>query len=111
MLNPYEIMYDAKMTVYRWQPVEVDGYTKHQKVAVVTGRRCRYSSSGQTEIGTPNPAIQNKHLLFCSLDTDIQEGDLAEITLRTGKVVKVKVGECHPYTYQWQCRVERDEDA
>ncbi len=111
MLNPYELMYDAKMTVYRWQEVDVDGFTKHQKVAIITGRKCRYSSSGQTEVGVPNPGIQNKHLLFCGLDADIREGDLAEITLRNGKVVNVKIGECHPYTYQWQCRVERDEDA
>lgn len=111
MLNPYELMYDACMNVYRHQEVETDGYTEHKPVLVVADRACRYSSSGQTGIGTPNPEIKNKHTLFCGLDVDIQEGDLVEITLRKGKVVKVTLGECHPYTYQWQCEVERVEDA
>ena len=34
MYNPYAVMYDAKMTVKRWQDVETDGYTKQQAVEV-----------------------------------------------------------------------------
>lgn len=46
MYNPYEAMYDATMDVYRWQEIEVDGFTKHKTVKISTGRPCRYSSSG-----------------------------------------------------------------
>ena len=79
MYNPYAVMYDAKMTVKRWQDVELDGYTKHK--------------------------------LFCGLDEDVWEGDLVEITLRTGKMVEVTLGECHPYSFQWQCEIKRDDNA
>lgn len=111
MLNPYAVMYDAKMDVYRFVDVEVDGITKQARVAVSTGRPCRYSSSGQVSAGAPNPAIINSNKLFCGLEEDIREGDQLLITLRTGKVIEVDVGECHPYTYQWQCEIKRDDNA
>ena len=93
MYNPYSVMYDAKMAVRRWQDVEADGYTKQQAVEIAKDRPCRYSSSGQVSTGTPNPAIQNSHKLFCGLDEDVREGDLIEITLRTGKLVEATLGE------------------
>ena len=111
MYNSYAVMYDAKMTVQRWQDIETDGYTKQQAVEVARDRPCRYSSSGQVSVGAPNPAIQNSHTLFCGLDEDVREGDLVEITLRTGKTVGVTLGECHPYRFQWQCEVKREDNA
>lgn len=111
MYNPYEAMYDATMDVYRWQEVEVDGFTKQKTVKISTGRPCRYSSSGQVATGSPAPSIQNSHKLFCGLEEDIREGDRIVITLRTGKTIEVSLGECHPYTYQWQCEIKRDDDA
>lgn len=111
MFNPYAVMYDAKMDVYRWQKVETDNITKPVKTKVAQNRPCRYSSSGQTAAGAPNPSIQNSHKLFCGLDEDIREGDQLLITLRTGKVVEVDLGECHPYTYQWQCEIKRDDNV
>lgn len=111
MFNPYAVMYDAKMTVKRWQETEKDGFTKYELVPVAAGRPCRYSSSGQVQTGTPNPSIQNSYKLFCGLDEDVQEGDQLVITMRTGKTVEVALGECHPYTYQWQCEVKRDDNA
>ena len=111
MINPYAAMYDARMDVYRWQSVKVDGITKQKKLPVSTGRPCRYSSSGQTAIGTPNPSIQNSHKLFCGLNEDVKEGDHLVVTLRGDKVIEVDLGECHPYTYQWQCEIKRDDNA
>lgn len=111
MLNPYAVMYDARMDVYRWQNIDVDGFAKQQKVLIASGKKCRYSSSGQAATGSPNPSIQNSHKLFCGLDEDVKEGDHLVITLRTGKTIEVNLGECHPYTYQWQCEVKRDDNA
>lgn len=111
MYNPYAVMYDARMDVYRWQDVEKDGITKQEMAPVFIGHPCRYSSSGQVSAGTPNPSIINSHKLFCGLNEDIQEGDHLVITLRTGKVVEVDLGECHPYTHQWQCEIKRDDNA
>ena len=53
MRNPYARMYDAKMDVYRWTDVAIDGITKQVRAAVATGRPCRYSSSGQVSTGAP----------------------------------------------------------
>ena len=36
---------------------------------------------------------------------------MVTVQLRTGKILELSVGECHPYTYQWQCEVKRDDDA
>lgn len=111
MVNPYARMYDAQMDVYRWKDVEEDGITKHTKAAVAMGRPCRYSSSGQASTGMPSPSIVNSHKLFCGLEEDVREGDRLLITLRTGKTVDADLGECHPYTYQWQCEIKRDDNA
>jgi hypothetical protein len=104
-------MYDARMDVYRWQDVEVDGFTRKQKVLGASDRPCRYSSSGQVATGAPNPSVQNSHKLFCGLEEDIREGDHLVVTLRIGRQIEVDLGECHPYTYQWQCEIRRDDNA
>lgn len=109
MGNPYARMYDARMDIYRWDDIEVNGITKHKKRPVDANRPCRYSSSGQVPAGAPDASIQNSHKLFCGLNEDVKEGDHLVITLRTGKVVEVDLGECHPYTYQWQCEIKRDD--
>ena len=59
----------------------------------------------------PNPSVQNSHKLFCGLEEDVREGDRIVVTLRTEKTVELTLGECHPYTYQWQCEVKRDDNA
>lgn len=111
MLNPYEVMYDARMTVQRWREVEKGGYIRNELFTVGENIPCRYSSSGQAAVGTPNPSIQNSHTLFCGLEVDVQEGDRITVTMRTGKTVDLTLGECHPYTYQWQCEVKREDNA
>lgn len=111
MLNPYAVMYDARMDIYRWGAVEKDNITTQEKKILFSNRPCRYSSSGQVMVGSTTPTIQNSHKLFCGIEEDIQEGDSLIITLRTGKIVEVDVGECHPYTYQWQCEIKRDDTA
>ena len=111
MLNPYEVMYDAKMDIYRCLEVMDGEFTKHEPVLIASGRKCRYSSSGQVSRGEPHPLINNSHKLFCGLYEDIREGDHVIITLQNGKSVTADLGECHPYTYQWQCEVKRDDEA
>lgn len=32
MVNPYAVMYDARMTVRRWQDAEKDGFTTHEAI-------------------------------------------------------------------------------
>ncbi|MEG0565827.1 MAG: hypothetical protein RR590_06355, partial [Hungatella sp.] len=81
------------------------------KSPVVVGISCRYSSSGQVGTGAPNPSIANSHKLFCGINEDVKEGDQLLVTFKNGKVIEVSLGECHPYTYQWQCEIKRDDNA
>ncbi len=111
MINPYAVMYDARMTVQRWREAEKGGYIRNELFTVGENILCRYSSSGQAAVGTPNPSIQNSHTLFCGLEADVQEGDRITVTMHTGKTVELTLGECHPYTYQWQCEVKREDNA
>lgn len=109
MINPYAVMYDARMDIYRYVEEEINNITTHGRKLVASERPCRYSSSGQAITQGIASGIINKHKLFCGLNEDIKEGDHLVITLRNGKKIEVDLGECNPYTWQWQCEVERND--
>ena len=110
MFNPYEVMYDSTMDVYRYQGTKDEaGFDISAEVCVAPGIKCRYSVSGQNNAGAPVPNVQSGNQLFCGLGVDIREGDKVVVTLRTGQQVTLRTGEIHPYSFQYQCRVERCE--
>ena len=111
MYNPYAITYDATMAIYRYQDVTADGYTDKAEKLIAEDVRCRYSLSGQSLTGSPAPDLNANNQLFCGLDTDVKEGDRVEVILRNGQKISLQVGEVHPYSFQYQCRVERREKA
>lgn len=112
MFNPYEVMYDSVMDVYRYQDKKDDaGFDASGESLVASSVKCRYSISSQGAAGSPVPSLQAANQLFCGLETDIREGDKVVVALRNGHKVKLRVGEAHPYGFQYQCRVERDEKA
>lgn len=110
MFNPYEVMYDSTMDVYRYQDAKDEaGFDTSAKVCVASGIKCRYSVSGQNNASSLVPSVQSSNQLFCGLEVDIREGDKVVVTLQTGHQITLRVGEIHPYSFQYQCRVERDE--
>ena len=110
MINPYEMMYDSRMDVYRYQDVtDGDGFDTSGETCVASDIKCRYSISAQNNAGVPVPGVQTSNQLFCGLDIDIRESDKVIVTLRSGQQVALRVGEVHPYSFQYQCRVERNE--
>lgn len=112
MYNPYERMYDAKMDVYRYLPVtDDDGFETNQESRVIEGAKCRYSISSQTTADNGVPVIVSTAQLFCSIEQDMKPGDKVIVTTRKGDPVTVKLGECHPYRFQWQCKIEKDGKA
>lgn len=111
MYNPYTLMYDAVMDIYRYTDAEADGYTDKTEKLAASGVKCRYSLSGQSITGSPEPSLRADNQLFCDRDTDIKEGDRVEVTLRDGSKISLQVGEVHPYSFQYQCRVERKTTA
>lgn len=112
MYNPYERMYDATMDVYRYISGEDDdGFETNIESKVIVGAKCRYSISSQTTADNGVPVIISMAQLFCGIEYDLKPGDKVVITLRKGEPVTVKLGECHPYRFQWQCKIEKDEKA
>ena len=112
MLNPYAVMYDSTMEVYRSErATDSAGFDSSEEYCIASGVRCRYSISGQSNATLPVPSLQASNQLFCGLETDIRAGDKVVVTMRTGQQVTLRVGEVHPYSFQYQCRVERDEKA
>lgn len=112
MYNPYERMYDATMDVYRYgDDVDGDGYTTSQPGKVIDGAKCHYSISSQTIADNGVPIIISTAQLFCGIEHDMKPGDKVIVTLRKGTPITVKLGECHPYRFQWQCKIEKDGKA
>lgn len=111
MYNPYAAMYDAVMDIYRYIDAEEDGYNDKSEKSVAREVKCRYSLSGQSLTDSPVPTLLANNQLFCGLDTDIKEGDRVEVTMRNGQKLSLQVGEVHPYSLQYQCRVERKAKA
>ena len=66
-------------------------------------------SQYQVNTGSTCLLCQASNQLFCGLKTDIREGDKAVVMLRSGQSIVLRIGEVHPYSFQYQCRAERDE--
>ena len=112
MINPYQCMYESTMDIYRYtNGTDAGGFDTEEESLVATGVSCRYSISGQSTTGSPVPSVAASNQLFCGLDVDIKEGDKVLVTMRDGQTIRLQVGEVHPFRYQYQCRVERDEKA
>lgn len=111
MINPYAVMYDARMSLYRYEQKQNGYLTAGEKKLMYENIPCRLSITSQTVLQEPMAAVRNNQQIFCGIDTDIREGDCVIVTLRTGKKVELVIGECQPYTYQWQCKARRDDNA
>ena len=111
MLNPYAIMYDSTMDIYRHIEKKDGAFDQSDEVLVSSGIKCRYSISEQNIVGSPVPSLNGTNQLFCGLGTNIKSGDNLIVTMRTGKTAELTVGDVHPYSFQYQCEVEKRENA
>ena len=109
MYNPYAVMYDATMDLYGWADATLGNLNRKTRAKKAEGIPCRYSFSGGVMAGTPAPELIKQNILFCGRECSPAAGDEAEITLRDGSTVKVRIGEVRPYLFQWQCFCERNE--
>nr|DAY56774.1 MAG TPA: hypothetical protein [Caudoviricetes sp.] len=58
MFNPYEVMYDSVMDVYRYQDKKDDaGFDASGESLVASSVKCRYSISNQGAAGSPVPLL------------------------------------------------------
>lgn len=104
-------LWKDRMDIYRWVDVVEGGFTKQEKENIHENIKCHYSKGQLVNTGDGVPALINSHALFCSLDTDLQEGDEVVVTQRNGKQVTLAVGEGFPYSTHQEFSVKREDTA
>ena len=104
-------LWKDRMDIYRWVEVVEGGFTKQKKELLYEGVKCHYSKARLVNTGDGVPTLVNSHALFCSLDTDLQEGDEVVVTQRNGKQVTLTVGEGFPYSSHQEYSVKREDTA
>ncbi len=110
-MNPLEVMWKDTMDIYRFVEVVEDGFTRVKEQLIHEGVKCHYSKGNLVDVGEGVPTLSNSHNLFCSIDTDLIEGDRIVVTQRNGKQIELSVGEGFPYTYHQEFEVRRDDTA
>ena len=109
MDNP---LWHDKMNIYRLTDNEVNGVTKSTETLIASDVSCHYSKGKLTTVGDDGaPTLVNTYTLFCSIGTDIKEGDKVIVTQRSGKKVTLTVGEGFPYSMNQEFSVKRNEKA
>jgi hypothetical protein len=111
-MTALERLWKDRMDIYRWVEVVEGGITKQKEVLLHENVKCHFSKGSLTDIGENGvPALVNSYTLFCSLDTDLKEGDKVVVTQRNGKKVTLIVGEGFPYSTHQEFSVKREETA
>lgn len=111
-MNPLERLWKDKMDIYRWVEYVEGGITKNKEELVRENVKCQYSKGSLVNTGEDGvPTIVNSYTLFCSLETDLQEGDKVIVTQRNGRQVTLSVGEGFPYSNHMEFSVKRSGTA
>ena len=111
-MSALQRLWKDRMDIYRWKDVVDGGITKQKKEKIHENVKCHYSKGGLADIGEDGtPMLITSHTLFCSLDTDLQEGDEVIVTQRNGKQVTLTVGEGFPYSTHQEFSVKREDTA
>jgi len=106
------IFWKDTMDIYRYVDEVVNGVTKNKKVLLSDSVKCHYSKKSLNALNSSGiPDIVTTHVIFCSIETDIKEGDYVEVTLRNGRKVSLTIGECFPYSNKYECLVKRNDKA
>lgn len=112
MKSPLERLWKDRMDIYRWFEDTVNNITKSKEKLIDENVKCQYSKGSLTDTGTDGvPTIINSYMLFCSLETDLKEGDKVIVTQRNGKQVTLSVGEGFAYTNHAEFSVKRNDIA
>lgn len=110
-MNPFEALWRDRMNIYRFIDKVIGGITKNEEKLIDSNIKCQYSKGSLNDSGEGVPTLINSYKLFCSLETDLQEGDRVVVTQRNGKQVTLSVGEGFPYTRHMEFSVKRTDTA
>lgn len=109
-MNPLEKLWKDKMDIYRYADIVVNGITKSREELLYTDVKCHYSKGSLKGIANEGvPTLINNYIIFCSLETDLKEGDKVIVTQSNGRKVSLSVGEGFPYKRQQEFSVTRSE--
>lgn len=109
MMNPLERLWKDRMDIYRWVDRVENNITKSSEELVHSNIKCHYSKKGLSDVVIEgSPSVVNSYALYCSLETDLKEGDVVVVTLADGRRIKLSVGEGFPYSRHMEFSVKRD---
>lgn len=111
MNSPLERFWKDKMDIYRWVDTVVNGVTKNEKQLMYSNVICHYSKGSLVDIADGVPKIINSYTLFCSLESDLKEGDSIVVTQKNSRIIKLSVGEGFLYSDHQEFSVKRDGTA
>lgn len=112
MSKALQRLWKDRMDIYRYEEYEENGVTKSKEMPIYTGVKCHYSKGRLTDTGDDGvPTLINTYTLFCSLETDLREGDRVVVTQRNGRRVSLSVGEGFPYSTHQEFSVKRSDTA
>jgi hypothetical protein len=102
-------LHNDKMTIFRWEEVVIDGFTRHMEVEKYKDVQCRLSKEKLGKLKDEDIAnITMSHKIFTGPDVDILEGDRV-VVIHKGRTKEFKVGECFPYQSHQEVDVMRVE--
>lgn len=111
-MSHFERLWKDRMDIYRFVDVVVNGVTKSKEENLHSDVKCHYSKGSLTDTGTDGvPTLINSYTLFCSLETDLKEGDKVIVTQRNGRQITLSIGEGFPYSNHMEFRVKRSDTA
>lgn len=111
-MSALQRLWKDKMDIYRHEEYEENGVDKSREVLKHPDVRCHYSKGSLTDTGEDGvPTLVNTYILFCALETDLQEGDKVVVTQRNGRQISLSVGEGFPYSEHQEFKVKRSDTA
>lgn len=110
-MNPLEILWRDKATIYRTAMATVDNIDKPVESKVAENVKCQYSQGSVTTTDETSgaPVIKNAHKLICGVNSGIIEGDRIVVTRQDNTTVYLRVGEGFVYPMHKEFKVERDD--
>lgn len=111
-MSALERLWKDKMDIYRYNNTLVNNVTKQKEEKLYSDIKCHYSGGSLADTGTGGaPTLMNSHKVFCSIGTDLKEGDKIVVTQRNGKKITLSIGEGFPFNDHMEFGVKRSDTA
>ncbi len=107
-----EKLHKDKMTILRYEEVNVNGITRFKEVEKYIDVPCRLSKEKLSGISDENtPILTIAHKVFTGPNVDVLKGDKLVIKQKYGRVYTFKAGESFSYSSHIEIDVQKEETA